>query len=63
MFQFQVVKYGGNLMPEYDPGVTTHIVTDALTRPTLRALGLKTLKDIPDHIPTVTWNWVSTVIG
>ncbi|KAF8808330.1 hypothetical protein BYT27DRAFT_7137453 [Phlegmacium glaucopus] len=58
-----IVKYGGNLMPEYDPGVTTHIVTDALMRPTLRALGLKTLKDIPDHIPTVTWNWVLTVIG
>ena len=32
-------------------------------RPTLRALGLKALKDIPDHIPTVRWNWVLTVIG
>jgi len=50
-------------MPEYDPKVTTHIVTDALMRPTLRALGLKALKDIPDHIPTVRWNWVLTVIG
>ena len=63
MFQFQIVKYGGNLMAEYDPKITTHIVTDALTRPTLRALGLKALKDIPDHIPTVRWNWVLTVIG
>ena len=63
MFQFQIVKYGGNLLPEYDPKVTTHIVTDALMRPTLRALGLKALKDIPDHIPTVRWNWVLTVIG
>jgi DNA polymerase lambda len=34
-----------------------------LKRPTLRALGLKSLKDIPDHIPTVRWNWVLTVIG
>ena len=50
-------------MPEYDPMVTSHIVTDALMRPTLRALGLKALKDIPDHIPTVRWNWVLTVIG
>lgn len=50
-------------MPEYDPKVTTHIVTDALMRPTLRALGLKALKDIPDHIPTVKWSWVLTVIG
>lgn len=32
-------------------------------RPTLRALGLKSLKDIPDHIPTVRWSWVLTVIG
>ena len=62
-FQFQIVKYGGNLMPIYDPKVTTHIVTDASMRPTLRALGLKALKDIPEHIPTVKWNWVLTVIG
>ena len=63
MFQFQIVKYGGNLLPEFDPKVATHIVTDALKRPTLRALCLKSLKDIPDHIPTVRWNWVLTVIG
>ena len=63
LFQFQIVKYGGNLLPEYDPKVTTHIVTDALKRPTLRALGIESLKDIPDHIPTVRWNWVLTVIG
>jgi len=50
-------------LPEYDPKVTTHIVTDALMRPTLRALGLKALKDIPDHIPTVKWSWVLTGIG
>ena len=63
MFQFQIVKHGGNLLPEYDPKVTTHIITDALMRPTLRALGLKALKDIPDHIPTVKWSWVLTVLG
>ena len=63
MFQFQIVKYGGNLLPVFDPNLTTHIVTDASIRPTLRALGLKALKDIPDHIPTVRWNWVLTVIG
>jgi DNA polymerase lambda len=32
-------------------------------RPTLRALGLKALKDIPDHIPTVKWSWILTGIG
>ena len=62
-FNFQTVKHGGNLSPEFDPNLSTHIVTDASIRPTLRALGLKALKDIPDHIPTVRWNWVLTVIG
>ncbi|KAH7911258.1 hypothetical protein BJ138DRAFT_1006996 [Hygrophoropsis aurantiaca] len=53
-----IVKHGGTLVPSYDPFVVTHIVTDATSRPTLRALGLKSLLAIPDHIPTVTWNWV-----
>lgn len=41
----------------------THIVTDATTPPTLRALGLKSLKSIPDHIPTVRWSWVISGYG
>jgi DNA polymerase lambda len=45
-------------MPEYDPNVTTHIITDAPAGTTLRALGVKRLKDIPDHIPTLKWSWV-----
>lgn len=31
---------------------------DAGPRSTLRALKLKSLKDIPDHIPVVKWDWV-----
>ncbi|KAF8154295.1 hypothetical protein B0H34DRAFT_721306 [Crassisporium funariophilum] len=58
-----IVKFGGNLMPEYDPKITSHIVTDAHERPTLRALGIKSLKEIPDHIPTVKWEWLLSVIG
>lgn len=50
-------------MPKYDPNVTTHIITDAQVHATLKALGLKRLKDIPEHIPTVTWDWVLTVLG
>lgn len=52
------MRYGGNLIPKFDPTVVTDIVTDAQVHPTLRALGLKTLDDIPDHIPTVKWGWI-----
>ncbi|KAF8651065.1 hypothetical protein AX16_004928 [Volvariella volvacea WC 439] len=58
-----IVKHGGNLLPEYDPSIVTHIVTDAPRAPTLRALGLKRLEQIPDHIPTVKWDWVLFGIG
>ena len=54
----QIVKHGGTLQPIFDPSVATHIVTDASKGPTVRALGLQALKDIPDHIATVTWSWV-----
>ncbi|KAG0706233.1 hypothetical protein DFH29DRAFT_798644 [Suillus ampliporus] len=58
-----IVKHGGTLVPSYDPAIVTHIVTDATTRPTLKALGLKSLKEIPGHIPTVTWSWVISGYG
>lgn len=50
-------------MAEFDPQVATHIITDTSALPTLRALGVKKLKDIPDHIPTVRWSWVLSVLG
>ncbi|KAJ8584729.1 hypothetical protein M405DRAFT_746520 [Rhizopogon salebrosus TDB-379] len=58
-----IVKHGGTLVPSYDCATVTHIVTDATTRPTLRALGLKSLKEIPDYIPTVRWSWVISGYG
>lgn len=58
-----IIKHGGTLVPSYDPTTVTHIVTDATTRPTLKALGLKSLKEIPDNIPTVTWSWVISGYG
>ncbi|KAG1742603.1 hypothetical protein EDD22DRAFT_786565 [Suillus occidentalis] len=58
-----IVKHGGTLVPSYDPTTVTHIVTDATTRPTLKALGLKSLKEIPNNIPTVTWSWVISGYG
>ncbi|KAF8841652.1 hypothetical protein BDN67DRAFT_900977 [Paxillus ammoniavirescens] len=58
-----IVKHGGTLVPKYDPAIVTHIVTDTTARPTLRALSLKSLSEIPNHIPTVTWNWVISGYG
>lgn len=51
------------MVPSYDPTTVTQIVTDATTRPTLKALGLKSLKEIPNNIPTVTWSWVISGYG
>lgn len=59
----QIVKHGGTLIPTYDPTTVTHIVTDAPRPATLRALGYKRLSEIPDHIPTVKWDWVLSAIG
>ncbi|KAH0833829.1 hypothetical protein J3R83DRAFT_10993 [Lanmaoa asiatica] len=58
-----IVKHGGTLVPRYDPAIVTHIVTDAGVRHTLQALSLKSLSDIPDDIPTVTWDWVVSGYG
>lgn len=57
------MKHGGHLIPTYDPDIVTHIVTDVPRTPTLRALGYKRLKEIPDHIPTVKWSWILSAIG
>ncbi|KAI0325262.1 hypothetical protein GY45DRAFT_1330494 [Cubamyces sp. BRFM 1775] len=53
-----ITRHGGTLVPKYDPAEITHIVTDADERVFLRAIGLKKLSDIPQHIPTVRWSWV-----
>ncbi|EIW56377.1 uncharacterized protein TRAVEDRAFT_59518 [Trametes versicolor FP-101664 SS1] len=53
-----ITRHGGVLVPEYEPTEITHIVTDADERVFLRAVGLKKLADIPQHIPTVKWSWV-----
>ncbi|KAG5645146.1 hypothetical protein DXG03_006863 [Asterophora parasitica] len=58
-----ILREGGDVLPHFDPKVVTHIVSDASKLSELRALGLKKLSDIPDHIPTVTWTWVVSAIG
>lgn len=46
------------MLPTFDPATATHVVTETSQKMTLRALGLKSLSDIPLEIPTVKWNWV-----
>ncbi|EIW76555.1 hypothetical protein CONPUDRAFT_63239 [Coniophora puteana RWD-64-598 SS2] len=58
-----IVKHGGTLAPTFDPEVVTYIITDTTARPTLRALGLKSLTEIPQHIPTVKWSWAISVVS
>ncbi|KAJ6578743.1 DNA polymerase lambda [Mycena vulgaris] len=53
-----IVNHGGSLFPVFDGALVTHIISDASEGPTLRALGLKSIKDIPDHIPVLKWSWV-----
>ncbi|KZT01837.1 uncharacterized protein LAESUDRAFT_745291 [Laetiporus sulphureus 93-53] len=57
-----IVKHGGALIPTYDPAQVTHIVTSnqPQKRPLLRVLGLKSLAEIPNNIPTVKWSWVAS---
>ncbi|KAH8114995.1 Nucleotidyltransferase [Phellopilus nigrolimitatus] len=53
-------KKGATVLPTYDPDVVTHIVIDKRAKgSTLKALKLNSLDEIPDYIPTVTWDWVT----
>ncbi|KAL5478955.1 hypothetical protein ACEPAI_2242 [Sanghuangporus weigelae] len=52
-------RKGAIVIPSYDPETVTHIVTEASAAVTLKALGLKSLDEIPMYIPTLTWNWVT----
>ncbi|KAI9454645.1 hypothetical protein BJY52DRAFT_712129 [Lactarius psammicola] len=51
-------KHGGTVLPTFDPAMATHVVTETSQNMTLRALGLKSLSEIPLEIPTVKWSWV-----
>lgn len=54
-------KKGANVIPTYDPNAVAHIVTDVKNRrQVLKALGLKSIDEIPMHIPTVSWDWVTS---
>ncbi|KAH8988995.1 hypothetical protein EDB86DRAFT_3047487 [Lactarius hatsudake] len=53
-------RHGGTVLPVFDPVTATHVVTETSQKMTLRALGLKSLSDIPLEIPTVKWSWVNS---
>lgn len=46
------------MLHTFDPATATHVVTETSQQMTLRALGLKSLSEIPHAIPTVKWGWV-----
>ncbi|KAK7055517.1 DNA polymerase lambda [Favolaschia claudopus] len=57
-----IIEYGGKLCPEFDPSVVTHIIVSEsaqLTSKFLATLGVTRLKQIPDHIPIVRWQWIA----
>ncbi|KAH9929394.1 uncharacterized protein B0H18DRAFT_996945 [Fomitopsis serialis] len=60
-----IVKHGGTIVPIYDPSIITHIVTTDHPPKSafLQATGLRSLSEIPDHIPTVKWSWVASRRG
>ena len=49
---------------EYDPNVTTHIVTELHTQAfVLKATGLQRIKDIPWEIKTITWDTLIRIVN
>ncbi|KAJ7628623.1 hypothetical protein FB45DRAFT_918780 [Roridomyces roridus] len=60
MKRMDLIKHhGGELSPTFDPEVVTHIVVDAHLPPFLRSAGVQKLKEIPEWIPIISWNWVA----
>ncbi|PBK99506.1 hypothetical protein ARMGADRAFT_919392 [Armillaria gallica] len=60
-----LVKFGANLQPHFDPKVVTEIIVSEVCSlgTLLRKCGLRRISDIPDHIPTLKWEWISNRIG
>ena len=57
----QIARSGGQVATRYDPEIVTHIIPGGSTitlKKTLRALGLKSLSEIPPNIHTVKWDWI-----
>lgn len=54
----QVAERGGRLVPTYDPTQITVIIAERMSVPQFLAkTGLKSLAEVPLHIPILTWKW------
>ncbi|KAF8591656.1 hypothetical protein K439DRAFT_1326023, partial [Ramaria rubella] len=56
-----IARNGGQVATQYDPAVVTHIIPGGSTitlKKTLKALGVKSLSEIPPDIHTVKWDWI-----
>jgi len=58
-----LTKHGATLLPVYDPDQVTHIITNAAIGTFKRGLGIKSLDEIPAHIPVLKWTWVVSGCG
>lgn len=57
----QIARSGGQVATLYDPETVTHVIPGGSTvtlKKTLRALGLRSLSEIPPNIHTVNWSWI-----
>lgn len=56
-----IARNGGKVATSYEPANITHIIPGGSTitkKKILRAIGLKSIDDIPPHIRTVNWDWI-----
>ncbi|KAF8513529.1 hypothetical protein JB92DRAFT_2923156 [Gautieria morchelliformis] len=61
-----IARSGGQVATHYDPEVVTHIIPGGRTitlKKTLRALGIRSLSEIPSNIHTVKWDWIVSGLG
>ncbi|CAL1698496.1 unnamed protein product [Somion occarium] len=61
MRMFKLAQYGARVAPKYDPESVTHIIVDKIVSRHifLEKHNLRKLKDVPGHIPILTWDWVT----
>jgi len=55
-----MLRHGATVVPRFDARTVTHIVMgDEVSSSTLlSSIRLKNVRQIPDHIPTINWQWI-----
>ncbi|KIK66376.1 hypothetical protein GYMLUDRAFT_932752 [Collybiopsis luxurians FD-317 M1] len=58
-----ILRHGGQVAPTYDPSKVTHVVLakGVSKAHLLRAAKVKSLTDIPEHIPLLEWRWINAL--